>query len=72
MRRFTYGPEATDYLRCRLCEDGDALSEALRTIDLLNGGEVSAELPSGVDESKVYKFRTDISSGAGPTSQAVR
>jgi hypothetical protein len=60
MRRFTFGPEATDYLRCRLCEDGDALSKALCTIDLLHGGEVNAELPSNVDESKVYKFRTDI------------
>jgi len=57
---FRYSSEATDYLRCRLSESGDALAAALLEIDLLHRGEVSAQLPEDVDVSKLYKFRTDI------------
>jgi hypothetical protein len=60
IKAFNYGPEAVDYIRCRISESGDALSLALLDLDLLNHGEVVAQLPADVDPVSLYKFRSDI------------
>jgi hypothetical protein len=60
LKKFSYGPEAVDYLRCRLREDGSPLSELILGLDLVHEGQATAELPSSTDPEKLYKFRTDI------------
>ena len=60
LKTYLYGPEATDYLHCRLTEDGDTLAALLIAKRSLAKGEAKAKLPPGVDPSGLYKFRTDI------------
>ncbi len=60
MRKITYGLEAIDYFHSRLLIDGDTLSTLLLSLDLVNGGDITATLPDEVDTANLYRFRTDI------------
>ena len=60
MRSFKYGSEAVDYIKSRLCDDGDTLSSLMLTTDFVQRGEVRSELPDTVDPAQLYKFRTDV------------